>query len=137
MNGVMRGTFIVIEGFDGVGKSTLSNRLAGRLRSEGHDVLEVREPGGTPVAEARSMGLLLGPFPESDLWQLIAEYDVINHAYPQREVGHGQVVIDSVALGANTGLAEIAYRPRILADPALAGLAEAMQAVVLADTLGR
>ena len=48
----MLGTFIVIEGFDGVGKSTLSRRLADRLRTEGHEVLEVREPGGTPVAEA-------------------------------------------------------------------------------------
>lgn len=48
----MLGTFIVIEGFDGVGKSTLSRRLADRLRNEGHEVLEVREPGGTPVAEA-------------------------------------------------------------------------------------
>jgi hypothetical protein len=75
--------------------------------------------------------------PESDLWQLIAEYDVINYAYPEREVGHGQVVTDSVALGANTGLTNVAYRPRILDDPALGGLAAAMQAVVLADTLGR
>ena len=48
----MQGTFIVIEGFDGVGKSTLARRLADRLRNEGHEVLEVREPGGTPVAEA-------------------------------------------------------------------------------------
>jgi hypothetical protein len=75
--------------------------------------------------------------PESDLWQLIAEYDIINHAYPQRELGNGRVVIDSVAMGANTGLTEIAYRPRILDDPAFDGLAEAMQAVVLADTLGK
>ena len=30
----MLGTFIVIEGFDGVGKSTLSRRLADRLRNE-------------------------------------------------------------------------------------------------------
>jgi len=48
----MKGCFIVVEGPDGVGKTTLASRLANRLRSAGADVLEVREPGGTPVAEA-------------------------------------------------------------------------------------
>jgi dTMP kinase len=56
----MRGLFIVVEGFDGVGKSTLARRLADRLRSAGHDVLEVREPGGTPLAEA-ARKLVLDP----------------------------------------------------------------------------
>ncbi|UCD23019.1 MAG: dTMP kinase [Gemmatimonadota bacterium] len=71
----MRGTFIVIEGFDGVGKSTLSNRLAGRLRSEGHDVLEVREPGGTPVAEAARAAVLdpeLDATIEAELFLILA-----------------------------------------------------------------
>ncbi|MFQ5703961.1 MAG: dTMP kinase [Gemmatimonadales bacterium] len=48
----MAGTFIVIEGADGIGKTTLANRLADRLRGAGRDVVEVREPGGTPAAEA-------------------------------------------------------------------------------------
>jgi len=46
------GTFIAIEGPDGAGKTTLAHKLAQRLRDTGVDVLEVREPGGTPVAEA-------------------------------------------------------------------------------------
>ncbi len=45
-------TYIVVDGPDGAGKSTLVKRLASRLRAAGHDVLEVRQPGGTPVAEA-------------------------------------------------------------------------------------
>lgn len=43
--------FIVLEGGEGTGKSTLLPRLAARLRGEGILVLETREPGGTPVGE--------------------------------------------------------------------------------------
>ena len=46
------GTFVVVEGPEGAGKSTLVRWLAARLRAEGRKVLAVREPGGTPLAEA-------------------------------------------------------------------------------------
>jgi dTMP kinase len=46
------GTFVVVEGPDGAGKSTLVRALGARLLAEGVQVLPVREPGGTPVAEA-------------------------------------------------------------------------------------
>ena len=45
-------TFIVVEGPEGAGKSTLSRWLAAQLLAEGRRVLTVRQPGGTPVAEA-------------------------------------------------------------------------------------
>ena len=45
------GLLITLEGVDGAGKSTLSRRLAERLRGAGHDVVETREPGGAPGAE--------------------------------------------------------------------------------------
>ncbi|HWC73682.1 MAG TPA: dTMP kinase [Gemmatimonadales bacterium] len=45
-------TFVVVEGPEGSGKSTLVRWLGGALRAEGRDVLTVREPGGTPIAEA-------------------------------------------------------------------------------------
>ena len=45
-------TFVVLEGPEGAGKSTLARWLAAELRSEGRDVVTVREPGGTPIAEA-------------------------------------------------------------------------------------
>jgi len=46
------GTFVVVEGPEGAGKSTLVRWLGSELRAEGRDVLTVREPGGTPLAEA-------------------------------------------------------------------------------------
>src|SRR6476660_2015536 len=47
-----RGRFIVVEGPEGAGKSTLVRWLGTELRAEGKKVLTVREPGGTPLAEA-------------------------------------------------------------------------------------
>ena len=46
------GRFIVVEGPEGAGKSTLVRWLGTELRAEGGKVLTVREPGGTPLAEA-------------------------------------------------------------------------------------
>jgi len=48
----MRGVFVAVEGPDGVGKTTLVAGLAARLREAGVAAVIVREPGGTPVAEA-------------------------------------------------------------------------------------
>jgi dTMP kinase len=46
------GAFLVLEGPEGAGKSTLVRAIGARLLAEGFQVLAVREPGGTPVAEA-------------------------------------------------------------------------------------
>ena len=53
-----RGKFITIEGLDGCGKSTQLAKLAEVLRADGYDVLQTREPGGTPIGE-RIRGVLL------------------------------------------------------------------------------
>jgi dTMP kinase len=44
--------FVVVEGIEGSGKSTLIDGLARALRAEGHEVVTTREPGGTPVGDA-------------------------------------------------------------------------------------
>ncbi|RME02752.1 MAG: dTMP kinase [Planctomycetota bacterium] len=44
-------SFVVIEGMDGVGKSTQAVCLMERLRGEGERVLLTKEPGGTEIGE--------------------------------------------------------------------------------------
>ncbi len=55
-----RGFFLVLEGPEGAGKSTLGAGLAARMRAAGAEPVVVREPGGTPAAE-RMRELLLDP----------------------------------------------------------------------------
>lgn len=47
----MRGLFITLEGIDGCGKSTQTERLLDHLQGEGIKCLLIREPGGTAVGE--------------------------------------------------------------------------------------
>lgn len=44
--------FVVVEGIECSGKSTLLASLAERLRADGRDLLVTREPGGTPLGDA-------------------------------------------------------------------------------------
>ncbi|MEA3012392.1 MAG: dTMP kinase [Sphingomonadales bacterium] len=48
----MTGRFVTLEGGEGVGKSTQAKALAAALKARGLDVVETREPGGSPGAEA-------------------------------------------------------------------------------------
>lgn len=46
-----RGRFIVLEGGEGAGKSTVLAAVAAHLREPGRTVVETREPGGTTLGE--------------------------------------------------------------------------------------
>ncbi len=69
----MAGFFVVVEGPEGAGKTTLVGHLAARLRSGGRQVLVAREPGGTGTAEA-ARGLVLDPTMD---WESAAELFLI------------------------------------------------------------
>lgn len=60
---VRRGKLIVLEGAEGVGKTTQIRRLGETLTARGIRFLTVREPGGTPVGD-QIRRLLLDPGPE-------------------------------------------------------------------------
>lgn len=60
-------TYIALEGIEGAGKSTVRSRLAEALRADGRDVVEVREPGGTPAGE-RIRDVVLNPGGEVSPW---------------------------------------------------------------------
>jgi dTMP kinase len=66
----MRGRFITLEGGEGVGKSTQLKALSEALRERGVEVVETREPGGSPGAEAIRALLLQG---EVERWSPAAE----------------------------------------------------------------
>jgi dTMP kinase len=69
------GLFIAIEGPEGAGKSTLAEALAVRLAALGREFVRVREPGGTPVAEAARRIFLdpaLDASPLAELFLLLA-----------------------------------------------------------------
>jgi dTMP kinase len=66
----VKGRFISLEGGEGAGKSTQLGALATALRGRGLEVVETREPGGSPGAEAIRTLLLEGG---DDRWTPEAE----------------------------------------------------------------
>ena len=83
----------------------------------------------------RPIGTSLVNGPESTLWQMISQFDVVN-SYITQVVVDGVAYEDTLPLGANTGLDVVSYRPKVLDDPRFEGLAEAMQEVVDNDPSG-
>lgn len=60
----MAGLFITFEGIEGSGKTTVINRVAETLRTEGREVVITREPGGTLIGD-KVRTLLLDPSHDS------------------------------------------------------------------------
>jgi dTMP kinase len=67
-----RGAFITLEGPEGAGKTTQASLLAASLAADGIEVVQTREPGGTPAGE-RIRALLLDP----DVGDLMPETETL------------------------------------------------------------
>jgi dTMP kinase len=90
------GFFVVLEGPEGSGKSTLIGPLAERMREGRVDPLIVREPGGTRAAEIARQALLdpehpVGPVTELFLY-LAARADLVQTVI-QPALAAGRVVL--------------------------------------------
>ena len=75
-----RGLFLTFEGIDGSGKSTQARMLAEFLRSQGHEVVLTREPGGSPGAEEIRRLVLEG---DPDRWS--AETEILLFTAARRD----------------------------------------------------
>jgi dTMP kinase len=120
---VSTGKFITLEGGEGGGKTTQAKLLADRLRRHGLDVIQTREPGGSPRAEAIRRVILsgraehLGPLAETVLfyaareshleltirpalqrgaWVVCDRFSDSTHAYQGAGGGVSQQVLDAM-----------------------------------------
>jgi dTMP kinase len=96
------GFLLVVEGTEGAGKSTLVTGLAGRLRAIGVEPVVVREPGGTPAAEA-IREIFLDPAhplePVSELYLILAaRADLVARVLRPALAGGRIVIADRFAL---------------------------------------
>ncbi len=83
---VATGCFFVLDGMDGCGKTTQSQRLVQRLQREtGQEVLHLREPGSTPVGESLRALLL-----DSEV-HLLPEVEVLLFLAARRTLLHDLV----------------------------------------------
>jgi dTMP kinase len=90
-----RGRFITFEGGEGTGKSTQVRLLVSYLSQSNIDVVQTREPGGSPSAEEIRPLLVTGG---ADRWSPMAETLLFNAA----RVEHWRQVIDpALARGAH------------------------------------
>ncbi len=92
-----RGYFITFEGLDGSGKTTQLRRLAATLTAEGHTVVCLRQPGGTPLGD-RIRGVLLDSKSEAAVGE-IAPLAELALMFADRAQSIAQVIRPALAAG--------------------------------------
>jgi dTMP kinase len=80
-----RGLFVSFEGIDGCGKSTQMANACRYLRSQGHTVTRLREPGSTPAAECIRRILLNPKSSLNDITELLL-YEAARAEIVAREI---------------------------------------------------
>lgn len=86
------GCLIVLDGPNCTGKSLARTNVAKLLRQEGHDVVETREPGGTPLAE-KIRSLILDSTNEMDTVTQVLLFNAARRSHIK------QVIEPNVAAG--------------------------------------
>jgi dTMP kinase len=90
------GLFVVVEGPEGAGKSTLVRALAERMAGAGREPVVVREPGGTPLAESVRRALLEADHhvaPVAELFLFLAARADLTAEVLRPELDRGRVVL--------------------------------------------
>jgi dTMP kinase len=91
-----RGVFVVLEGPEGSGKSTLMPSLADRMREFGVDPVVVREPGGTRAGEIARQAVLDPEHhvsPLAELFFFLAARAEVVHTIIRPALDAGRVVL--------------------------------------------
>ena len=92
----MPGFFITLEGTEGCGKSTLMGHLTDRLQSDGHELVQLREPGGTESGEDIRKILKHGPdnlTPETELLLMNASRAQLVREVIRPALSEGKVIL--------------------------------------------
>ena len=124
------GLFIAFEGGEGVGKTTQVARAAQFLRGAGRDVVETREPGGTPLGrELRSLVLdpdgLIAPRAEALLYAADRAQHVETLIRPALAAGQDVLTdrfVDSTLAYQGAGRGLTVADARVITDWATGGL---------------
>ena len=88
-----KGYFIVLEGPDGSGKTTVTNVICERLSAEGFEIVHTREPGGIGIAEEIRNIILdpkntsMDPRTEALLYAASRRQHLVEKVIPAKEAG--------------------------------------------------
>ena len=93
-----KGLFITFEGLDGSGKTTQLKHLAAALEADGHSVITLRQPGGTPLGD-RIRSILLDSRSDSDLGAITPETEMAL-MFADRAQSLRQIILPALADGA-------------------------------------
>ena len=92
-----RGYFITFEGLDGSGKTTQLRRLAASLEAEGHDIVTLRQPGGTALGD-RIRSIILDSKSESAVGP-IAPATEMALMFADRAQSIAEIILPALAAG--------------------------------------
>jgi dTMP kinase len=94
---VTQALFITFEGLDGSGKTTQLKHLAAALESDGHRVVALRQPGGTPLGD-RIRSILLDSRSEADLGAISPESEMAL-MFADRAQSLREIILPALAQG--------------------------------------